>query len=145
MLDRVRDGAPSTGPETQPRTIRLADYTVPDFIVETVDLVFDLSEASTVVKSRLTLRRNPASTVPAAPLLLDGEALDLVSVLLDGEALGPNRYALTSSSLTVPDVPDAFTLDIETRIEPQNNTELSGLYTSGGNFCTQCEAEGFRR
>ncbi|HWK43442.1 MAG TPA: aminopeptidase N [Stellaceae bacterium] len=145
MLDSLRDGAPSSAPETAPRAIRLADYAVPDFLIDTVDLVFELGETSTAVKARLTLRRNPASAKPTAPLVLDGEALKLVSVLLDDEPVGPNAYAVDATSLTIAEVPDAFTLDIETVIEPQNNTELSGLYTSGGNFCTQCEAEGFRR
>jgi len=128
-----------------PQTIRLADYQAPDFLIDTVDLAFELGEDETRVKARLAVRRNPASAERAAPLRLDGEDVALVSVALDGEALGANRYRLDAESLVLPDVPDRFTLDIETRIEPQNNTQLSGLYKSGGNFCTQCEPEGFRR
>src|SRR5207302_3761864 len=75
----------------------------------------------------------------------DGKDLELVSLALNGENLGQNFYQLESEALVLHTVPDAFTLDIETRIEPQNNTVLSGLYKSGGNFCTQCEPEGFRR
>jgi aminopeptidase N len=138
MLDALRDQA-------APKTTLLADYKPAEFLIETVDLVFELGEEATRVKSRLSVRRNPASAEKTGVLTLDGEALELVSVSLDGEALGPNRYQLTAEALTLGDLPDAFTLDIETRIEPQNNTELSGLYKSGGNFCTQCEAEGFRR
>ncbi|MEI9985910.1 MAG: aminopeptidase N [Aliidongia sp.] len=138
MLDALRDQA-------APKTTLLADYKPAEFLIETVDLVFELGEESTRVKSRLSIRRNPASAEKTGVLTLDGEALELASVSLDGEALGPNRYQLTAEALTLGDLPDAFTLDIETRIEPQNNTELSGLYKSGGNFCTQCEAEGFRR
>ncbi len=128
-----------------PQPIRLADYEPPAFLIDTVDLVFDLGEETTVVKARLALRRNPASPERDAPLKLDGKDLELVSLALGGETLGRNRYQLDNESLVLNDVPDEFTLDIETRIEPQNNTVLSGLYKSGGNFCTQCEPEGFRR
>ena len=130
--------------ELSPRAIRLADYWPPGFLVDSVALVFELGEEKTTVKTKLALRRNPAAD-PQAPLVLDGEELTLVSVTLDGEKLGANRYQLDENALTLRSVPDRFTLDIETLIEPQNNTRLSGLYKSGGNFCTQCEAEGFRR
>ena len=138
MPDASRDLAPH-----QP--IRLADYQAPAFLIDAVDLVFDLGEEKTSVKARLSVRRNPAAKEPSAPLTLAGRELELVSLALDGEALGPNRYVVDEESLTIGSVPDEFTLDIETRIEPQNNTVLSGLYKSGGNFCTQCEPEGFRR
>ena len=142
MLDTLRD---QTAPNATPKTIRLADYAAPEYLIDSVDLVFELGEETTLVKSRLVVRRNPEAAAVTNTLVLDGEALELVSVALDGEALGANRYRLSADALTLSAVPDAFTLDIETRIEPQNNTELSGLYKSGGNFCTQCEAEGFRR
>ena len=138
MLDAQRDSTP-------PKTIRLAEYQVPDFLIDTVDLLFELDEDHATVKSRLGMRRNPAADGSTRPLKLDGEALTLVSVALNGDVLGPNRYQVDAQSLTIPDLPREFVLDIETRIEPQNNTELSGLYKSGGNFTTQCEAEGFRR
>jgi aminopeptidase N len=129
-----------------PQPVRLADYRPPEFVVETVELVFDLGDGETVVKARLGIRRNPEGSDPGAPLRLDGEALELVSVALDGEALGANRYRVPAEGgLVLADVPDAFSLDVETRIAPQSNTALSGLYMSGGNFCTQCEPEGFRR
>ncbi|HLI19653.1 MAG TPA: aminopeptidase N, partial [Stellaceae bacterium] len=125
--------------------IRLADYKPPNFLIDSVDLVFELGEEKTSVKARLAMRRNPAAREPQAALKLDGRELELISLALNGEKLGANRYVQDPESLTVATVPDAFTLDIETRIEPQNNTVLSGLYKSGGNFCTQCEPEGFRR
>jgi aminopeptidase N len=125
--------------------IRLAEYKPPAFLIDTVDLVFDLGEEKTSVKARLALRRNPDAPDRAAPLRLDGKELELVSLALNGEALGPNGYQLESEALVLHGVPDHVTLDIETRIEPQNNTVLAGLYKSGGNFCTQCEPEGFRR
>jgi aminopeptidase N len=138
MPDASRDLA-------SPQAIRLADYKEPEFLIDSVDLAFDLGEDHTQVKARLAMRRNPASLERTAPLRLDGEDLALVSLALDGEVLGANRYRLDPEGLVLADVPDRFTLDIETRIEPQNNTQLSGLYKSGGNFCTQCEPEGFRR
>jgi aminopeptidase N len=137
------DASPDVSP---PQPVRLADYRPPEFLIDTVDLVFELDGAKTRVKSRLGIRRNPAAFDAAAPLHLDGEELALVSLALDSELLGANRYQLsTEGGLTLADVPDAFTLDIETRVAPDSNTQLSGLYMSGGNFCTQCEPEGFRR
>ncbi len=135
----------STATQDAPRAIHRADYRVPDFLVDTVDLTFALDPAVTLVTSRLGVRRNPASTERTAPLRLDGEALTLVSVRLDGQALDASRYALEPGALVIPDVPDSFVLEIETRIAPAENSELSGLYTSGANYYTQCEAEGFRR
>jgi len=139
MLDISPDIAP-------PQPVRLADYQPPGYLIDTVDLVFELGAEDTRVKSRLGIRRNPAVAERGTALSLDGEALELVSLALDGEALGTNRYQLPpEGGLILTGVPDAFTLDVETRIAPQSNTALSGLYVSGGNFCTQCEPEGFRR
>ncbi|MBV8120004.1 MAG: aminopeptidase N [Alphaproteobacteria bacterium] len=139
MLDISSDIAP-------PQPTRLADYRPPAFVIDAVDLTFELGDAETRVKSRLAIRRNPDMSDLAAPLALDGDALELISLALDDEPLGANRYRLTQEGgLVIEGVPDAFSLDVETRINPQNNMALSGLYTSGGNFCTQCEPEGFRR
>src|ERR1700720_4311946 len=131
---------------TPPRPVRLAEYRPPDFLIDAVDLVFELADSDTRVKSRLRIGRNSEVADPNAPLELDGEELELLALALGGEPLGPNRYQLPpEGGLILADVPDAFTLDIETRISPETNTALSGLYMSGGNFCTQCEPEGFRR
>jgi aminopeptidase N len=139
MLDISADIAP-------PQPVRLAEYHPPAYLIDTVDLVFELGADDTRVKSRLGIRRNPAVAERGAALHLDGEAIELVSLALDGEPLGTNRYQLPpEGGLILADVPDAFILDVETRIAPQSNTALSGLYVSGGNFCTQCEPEGFRR
>jgi aminopeptidase N len=139
MLDISADSTP-------PRPVRLAEYRPPDFLIDTVNLVFELGDSNTRVKSRLQIRRNPESPDRSAALQLDGEELALVSLALDSEPLGANRYELPAEGgLILADVPDAFSLDIETRISPETNTALSGLYMSGGNFCTQCEPEGFRR
>src|SRR6201997_3197159 len=139
MLDVSPDIAP-------PQPVRLADYQPPAFLIDPGDLVFELGGTDTRVKSRLRIRRNPQSSDPKVPLHLDGEELTLLSLALDGEPLGANRYQLASEGgLILADVPESFTLDIEASTSPANNTALSGLYMSGGNFCTQCEPEGFRR
>src|SRR5713101_6303244 len=137
---------PDALPDTAPQPTRLADYRPPDFLVDTVDLVFDLGATDTSVASHVKLRRNPQAAAPGAPLHLDGDELELVALALDGNPLSPADYRREpNGALVVPEVPDSFALDIETRINPERNTALSGLYTSGGNFCTQCEPEGFRR
>ena len=125
-----------------PAAILRTAYRPPAFLVDTVDLRFELDAKATIVRSRLALRRNPAGE---GKLVLDGEALNLLAVRLDGEALGENRWRLTEGGLEIDDVPDEAVLEIDTRIAPDANSELSGLYTSGGAFFTQCEAEGFRR
>ena len=134
---------PDMSLDTPPQPTRLADYRPPEFLVDTVELNFDLEPADTLVTTRLTLRRNPAGS---GELRLDGEELQFVSIALDGRPLAETEYRFEpGSALIVPGTPDSFTLDIATRIAPERNTGLSGLYISGGNFCTQCEAEGFRR
>ncbi len=122
------------------RETRLADYRPPAFLVDHVTLDFDLHETATRVRSRLHLRRNGPG-----PLRLDGAGQKVERIAIDGEALGANRYEVGADSLAIADPPDAFTLEIETTINPRDNTELSGLYLSNGAFFTQCEAEGFRR
>src|SRR6266849_1002471 len=137
---------PDALPDPAPRPTRLADYRPPDFVVDTVDLVFDLGEADTRVASHVTLRRNPTAADPGAALRLDGDEIELVALALDGRPLAPSDYRREpDGALVVTEVPDGFALDIETRINPERNAALSGLYVSGGNFCTQCEPEGFRR
>jgi aminopeptidase N len=137
---------PDASPDTAPQPTRLADYRPPDFLVDAVDLVFELGETETRVASHITLRRNPRASSPGAPLRLDGDELELIALALDEKPLGATDYRREpDGALVVPAVPDSFALDIETRINPAGNTALSGLYISGGNFCTQCEPEGFRR
>jgi aminopeptidase N len=130
--------------ETAPREIRLADYTPPPFLIDTVDLRFELNEDATIVVARLSMRRNPA-VAAGSPLHLDGEALTLVRLTRDGSALVSGDYHAIKGGLTIPDMPDACVLEIETRISPKSNTDFTGLYVSGGNYFTQCEAQGFRR
>ena len=124
-----------------PAPIRLTDYRPPAFLVDEVHLDFDLQPEATRVKARLTLRRNGEAGVP---LRLDGERLKTLSLAIDGRVLEPGAFTADDHSLTIPDVPDAFVLETEVEINPAANKALEGLYMSGGRFCTQCEAEGFR-
>lgn len=129
---------------TTAKPIYLNDYTVSDYLIDTVDLEFDLGEEFTLVTAKLTFHANPIHLQPNPNLTLNGEMLELISVMLDGKHLTAARFQKTDVALTILDVPKTFTLEIQTRIKPQENTALSGLYKSSGNFCTQCEAEGFR-
>jgi aminopeptidase N len=129
----------------QHHPINLKDYTPPPYLVDTVDLRFDLDEEVTLVQSRMQVRRNPDHSGGPAPLVLDGRGLVLRSLRLDGRTLSEGEYLLEEESLTLPEVPAEFVLEVETRIKPQENTALEGLYKSSGNYCTQCEAQGFRR
>lgn len=126
-----------------PKAILLRDYQAPPYWIEKVDLDFDLHDAGTIVTARLSLRRN--DDVPAGPLVLDGQELELLSVSLNGAALAPDAYVQTADTLTLTDLGAAPVLEIVTRIHPEQNTALEGLYKSSGNYCTQCEAEGFRK
>jgi aminopeptidase N len=128
-----------------PQVKRLADYAPPVFLIDTVDLDFDLRDGETKVTSVLKGRRNPASDDTSDVLELDGTELRLLSVALDGAAVPESGYRVEGDKLYLSGVPDAFTLEIVTVIEPEKNTALEGLYMSEGMYCTQCEAEGFRR
>jgi aminopeptidase N len=128
-----------------PKTIYLKDYQPPPFLIGDVDLRFELGEQTTLVHANLSVERNPAFTADSPDLILDGQELELVSIAIDGAPLGDDRYWLDDDTLTVREVGDAFELQTCARIRPQANTSLEGLYTSSGNFCTQCEAEGFRK
>ncbi len=132
----------------KPQEIFLKDYAPPTYLVEQVDLTFELDETATTVRSRLEIRRNHSGA--ALPLELNGDEVELVSVRLNGRLLTKDEYRLEAvyqkeNKLVIPDVPEFFTLEVETRINPQTNTALSGLFMSGGMFCTQCEPLGFRR
>ena len=129
-----------------PRTIYLKDYTPPPYLISNTELDVALTPSQTTVKARLSLRPNPNAKGKAQPLKLDGELLELVRVTLDGQDLPASKYVLTDKDLTIDTVPSTpFTLEIETICDPEANKALSGLYRSQGVYCTQCEAEGFRR
>lgn len=129
-------------PNTGNPTIYLKNYTAPEFTISKIMLDFKLgSESTTVTASSEVHRAEEGDT----PLVLNGEKLKLIEVKIDGQILDEKEYQLTDQSLTIKSVPPRFTLGIVTEIQPHLNTELSGLFQSSGNFCTQCEAEGFRR
>src|SRR5262245_41373873 len=129
----------------QARPIRLSDYRPPDWLVETVNLDVSLHPTATRVRAVMALRPNPAVAAPA-PVAFEGEDLKLVSIKVDDAPLAEDQYVATPDGLTIPQPPAGpFTLTIETELDPSANTRLMGLYKSGATYCTQCEAEGFRR
>jgi aminopeptidase N len=130
--------------DTPHATIYREDYTPPDYLVDTIELRFELGEETTKVHSRMAMRANPAIAPGTRPLRLDGHRATLLGLMLDGIPLPTDRYTVDGESLTIPEVPSTFTLEVTTEIRPQDNTYLEGLYRSAGMFCTQCEAEGFR-
>jgi len=124
--------------------IHLKDYRPPDWLVEAVLLDVSLHPTAARVRATLTLKPNARSA--SAPLILNGDGLSLISLKLDGHVLADDSYTATPESLTIPQPPNRlFRLEIETLVDPSANTQLSGLYRSNGTYCTQCEAEGFRR
>lgn len=132
--------------EGEPRTIYLKDYEPPAFLIDATQLRFELWETHTIVRSTLQIRRNIYEGMTEnASLRLDGIELELLSLSVDGQPLRTTQYLISNEKLTVPDVSDQFELECITRIRPQDNTSLEGLYKSRGMFCTQCEAEGFRK
>ncbi|MEQ1635064.1 MAG: aminopeptidase N [Methylococcales bacterium] len=132
---------------TNPQTIYLKDYTVPEYWIQAVDLNFTLDDECTQVVAKLTLSRNPASMASGQALTLLGENLTLLSVELDQQELTTAQYQQTAQALIIHAVPQQqpFTLVIKNTINPKANTALEGLYLSKSMLCTQCEAEGFRK
>ncbi len=128
-----------------PKTKYLTEYTPYPFTVSTIHLQVELHPTQTRVVSRLHVQRNPQAHPPDAPLELNGEHLKLVEVKLNNHLLAESGYTYNDKLLTIPEVPDTFEITIETIVSPETNTALEGLYRSSGNYCTQCEAEGFRR
>jgi len=127
-----------------PKVIRLDDYTAPAYRIVSVALEFDLAPHSTRVKSTLKIESAYDRTTGVKPLELDGEGLKVIAVLMDGQPATPGSYSLTDQGLVIPKPPASFTLETEVEIDPAGNKALEGLYQSSGNYCTQCEAEGFR-
>jgi aminopeptidase N len=126
-----------------PQTIYRKNYTPPNFLVDTVEIGFDLDPEATRVATRLTMRRNPASR--AKSLVLFGEELELVQLRMNGKVLTKRGYTMSHGTLEISNAPDKVILEIETLTRPSLNTSLMGLYVSNGDFFTQCEAEGFRK
>ncbi|MDQ6971037.1 MAG: aminopeptidase N [Mariprofundaceae bacterium] len=127
------------------QTTYLRNYRAPAYLVDSVHLDFTLQPEATEVVSRVRYRRNPAAEAVDSGLYLDGQDMQLLSLKLDGQALDARAYSLTEAGLHLDDVPPSFELEISTRLNPQANKALEGLYRSGGNYCTQCEAQGFRK
>jgi aminopeptidase N len=126
-------------------TIYRKDYQPPEYLVQDLQLLFRLYESYTEVCAKAVYIVNQNSTDFSGRLKLDGEGLELIEIRLDGEKLSPDAYQLSDKGLTVIPGADRFELTVVTRIDPATNTSLEGLYRSNGNFCTQCEAEGFRK
>ena len=128
-----------------PQPIYLNDYRTPAYLVERVVLEFELADAMTRVRSVLKIRLNPDREGTGEPLILFGRELVLERLALDGRILAAADYRVDDEQLIVASVPQRFTLEVTTVIAPADNTSLEGLYLSSGNFCTQCEAQGFRK
>ncbi|HEY0290586.1 MAG TPA: aminopeptidase N [Pseudomonas sp.] len=129
----------------QPKMIYLKDYQAPEYLIDETHLTFELFDDHSLVHAQLVMRRNPARGAGFPPLVLDGQLLELLSIKLADVDLTEADYLLTPDNLTVHPKSDSFTLDTTVRIHPETNTALEGLYKSSGMFCTQCEAEGFRK
>ncbi|MBU2327952.1 MAG: aminopeptidase N [Alphaproteobacteria bacterium] len=128
------------------RIVHLADYRPTDFVLERVDLTFELDPTETKVEARLIFQRREGVDANA-PLVLDGDDLTMTSLLFDQIEMDPARYTAAPESLVIRDLPESvpFEITVVTMINPEANTQLMGLYRSNGIYCTQCEAEGFRR
>jgi aminopeptidase N len=131
--------------DEKPKTVLRSAYQVPDYLIDAVSLSFDLGEDGTRVEARLQIHRRADAPDEHAPLVLDGEGLALREIEIDGRALAESKYRVDAESLTIDSLPARFELRTVVEIHPESNTQLSGLYRSSGNFCTQCEAMGFRR
>ncbi|MEL7981255.1 aminopeptidase N [Vreelandella titanicae] len=129
---------------SDPQPVYLSDYQPPAYRVTHTELTFDLDPAATRVKARLLIERHPEADAKA-PLVLNGEHLKLISLAIDATPLDVAAYELDDEVLRIAQVPERFVLESEVEIAPQENTALEGLYQSNGMYCTQCEAEGFRR
>ena len=130
-----------------PKAIRRVDYRPPAFLVNALDLTFELDSEATQVAASFDFRRNPAAAPDAreAPLVLDGEGQRSVAIELDGVPLAEGLWVRDGHTLTIPSPPGAGRMTVRATISPAANVALEGLYISSGVFCTQCEAEGFRR
>ena len=129
----------------QPVTTYLQDYQVPSHLIDEVQLKFELFPDKTYVHALLKMRVNPASKQPQSTLNLHGEQLDLKCIQMDGRTLQADQYTVSATGLSLSSTPDEFELSTTVEIDPASNTALEGLYLSSGNYCTQCEAEGFRK
>ncbi len=128
-----------------PQTIYLKDYQPPQFLIPNIDLDFQLFDKETIVTAKMLFRRNPKSKDPSTSLFLDGKNLELLEIKLDEQILSDDQYELSKKGLTLSDCPDHFYLETKIRLKPHTNKAFSGLYKTKTVFCTQMEAQGFRR
>lgn len=131
--------------EQKPQAIYLKDYAVPDYLIEKTELHVDIYDGHTIVTSNLTLRANAAAKKVASQLTLHGTDLELISFAIDGATLSSDRYEFAEETVTIKNTLAQFILTSVTKITPEKNTSLEGLYKSRTMYCTQCEAEGFRK
>ncbi len=131
--------------DVEPKKVFLKDYKPSEFLIDSVELYFNLGEELTVVRNTMKIRRNPLSTERTEWLRLSGEHIELERVKVDGQELLSQAFELTETGLNLKANADQFTVEISTRCLPQKNLSFDGLYKTGSMFCTQCEAEGFRK
>lgn len=129
----------------EPNVIFLKDYQAPSYLIETTDMHFDLNERDTLVRTRMQVTVNTDGNAEAAFELFGHEDVELCSISINDQVLSEQDYQRAGEKLIINNVPTSFLCETLTRIQPQDNTALEGLYKSDGMFCTQCEAEGFRR
>jgi aminopeptidase N len=127
-----------------PTPILLKDYSPPAFRISRVTLDVDVRTGEVLVRATLAIERNADAGTPGAPLVLDGEGIEAISVAIDGVELAASSFAIDAEHLTIASVPDVFTLETVVRFDPWKNTLLEGLYATKNGLVTQCEAQGFR-
>lgn len=131
--------------KNKPTPIYRKDYQVFDYVIDSLQLKFQLYEGKTIVSAVCDYSKNPLSKKTNPPLVLSGEKLQLIELELNDKVLEENCYTVSKDTLTVNNLDERFSLKIVTEINPEKNSSLEGLYLSSGNYCTQCEAEGFRK
>jgi aminopeptidase N len=139
------ESAVQTETSNETKTVFLKEYQVPAWLIDEIDLTIDLNDDVTTVTSYMRIRHNRFSTSKTSDLILNGKGLTLESITINGAPIPASQYDVTDELLTIHQVPDHFELEIKNKIYPQLNTALSGLYRSNQTYCTQCEAQGFRR
>lgn len=131
--------------DAQPGTIHLKDYEAPKYLIDKTTIKVEIEKDKARVYAALNMRRNPESGDSGNNIVLSGQQLILEHIAINGTSLTSDQYSITEEELTVYQVPDLFELSTEVTIYPKQNTSLEGLYKSRTMYCTQCEAEGFRR
>ena len=131
--------------DATPQTIYLKEYLPPEYLIKQVNLNFSLQESGSIVSATIEFKKNPDCNLSSGSLFLHGEELELQQIFINDEKLTKTQYQISDLGLTIIKPPEEFTLKTVTKIFPENNTALEGLYRSGNMYCSQCEAEGFRK